>query len=594
MKPLPTLLRPTLVMAMSALALLACSNAEREQRARLEERPAATQEPVTAQRESRSAEAGADTSVDGPIDAQVDVTASSPARDPAALQLSVAKERKASMADSALAGRPVPVAEAMVALQQPRGREQYRRWADNPVRHVLSEPVSTFSIDVDGASFSLVRSYLDQGRLPPVDAVRSEEIINALDLRYELGLSRRQPVGLSTRLMATPWNTDTRLLQVGVQGWAPAREALPPSNYVFLIDVSGSMRGDDRLGLIRRAFTVMLEQLRDGDTVALVTYASGANTVLEPTPVSERHKIASALQALSAGGSTHGSDGIQRAYAMAEQGFIKGGNNRVILATDGDLNVGLTGQALVDMIERQRDRGIYLTVLGVGQGNYMDAQLEPLAHHGDGNYYYLDSFNEARRVLVDGLSGTAFAVAKDVKIQVEFNPAVVAEYRLIGYNNRQLAEADFNNDAKDAGELGAGQSVTALYEITLREGAYRFVDERRYGAESRPGGRRDELAWVKLRYKPEAGAASRRIDTVVAADRARGAEPASAAVVAAAFAEKLRGSSWLADYHWAALQQLQAQAAGTARSRELAEMIATAALLAGDKTAGHTTERASP
>lgn len=488
-------------------------------------------------------------------------------------------EKRAQLAD-----RAAPAQEAMhyalpaVVPQLPRDRERYSKWVDNPVKAVQQEPLSTFSIDVDGASYALARSYLNQGRLPPVNAVRSEEFINALEVDYRLALGRREPVGLSTQLLQTPWNTRTHLLQVGVQAWEPETHELPDSNYVFLLDVSGSMRGDDRLGLIVRAFSVMLGELQPDDTVALVTYASGSQTVLEPTPVREREKILAALQQLSAGGSTHGSDGIQRAYRLARAAFVEGGNNRVILATDGDMNVGLTGQALVELIERERDHGIYITVLGVGRGNYMDAQLEPLADHGDGNYYYLDSFREARRVLVSGLRGTAYTVAKDVKIQVEFNPAVVAEYRLIGYNNRQLANEDFNNDARDAGELGAGHTITALYEITLVDSRYRFVDERRYGDGTAPSGRRDELAWVKLRYKPDADSASRRIERIVHSADLRRLAAADNAVIAGTFAEKLRGAQWLNNFSWADLQQL----AQRSKDVELREMIDSAALLSGE------------
>lgn len=464
-------------------------------------------------------------------------------------------------------------------------RDRYSKTSDNPVKRVLDHPLSTFSVDVDAASFSVVRRYLKEGRLPPVDAVRTEEIINALAYEPQRGLSERKPLGVESRIMQTPWNAGTRLLQVRLDSWEPTAEALPDSNYVFLIDVSGSMQGEDRLGLLKRAFAVMLTRLKPTDTVALVTYAAGSETVLEPTPASDRAKILLALEGLAAGGSTHASDGIQRAYRLAQQAFIDGGNNRVILATDGDVNVGLQGDALVEMIERQRDRGIYLTVLGVGRGNYMDAQLEPLANHGDGNYYYLDGFQEARRVLVSGLKGTAYTVAKDVKLQVEFNPAVVAEYRLIGYNNRQLADADFNNDARDAGDIGAGHAVTALYEITLRDGDFRFVDEPRYGKQTVDAERGGELALVKLRYKAPAGGASERLDHIVSADDLTKPQAASQAVVAAAFAEKLRGSPFLAAYGWSELQSL-ATRLETDRDNhaDLKSMLETAALLAASRS----------
>ena len=442
--------------------------------------------------------------------------------------------------------RPQPTAE----------RDTYQGTVDNPVKRTADEPLSTFSVDVDTASFSVVRRYLNEGLLPPEDAVRTEEIINALYYAPLSGLNAREPLGLETRIMQTPWNAKTRLLQVRLNAWEPELEQLPDSNYVFLIDVSGSMQGEDRIGLLKRAFSVMLGKLKPTDTVSLVTYASGSRTVLEPTAAKDRHTILQALQGLTAGGSTHASDGIQRAYQLARQAFIDGGNNRVILATDGDVNVGLRGEALVDMIERQRDQGIYLTVLGVGKGNYMDAQLEPLANKGDGNYYYLDSFREARRVLVSGLKGTAYTLAKDVKLQVEFNPAVVAEYRLIGYNNRQLAHADFNNDAKDAGDIGAGHNVTALYEITLTESEYRFVDERRYGSTPTTASNRNELALIKLRYKSPEGGASVRRDQVVYRSGLGKTQSVTPAALAAGFAEKLRHSPHLAGFDWEQLQEL--------------------------------------
>lgn len=506
--------------------------------------------------------------------------AATPLSQPHHAQRLVADRQRAESHAQMSVSAPAPYHHDLSSVMTERDR--YAETSDNPVKRVLDHPLSTFSVDVDAASFSVVRGYLKEGRLPPVDAVRTEEIINALAYEPQRGLSEREPLGVESRIMQTPWNAGTRLLQLRLNSWEPAAEALPDSNYVFLIDVSGSMQGEDRLGLLKRAFAVMLTRLKPTDTVALVTYAAGSETVLESTPASDRAKILLALEGLAAAGSTHASDGIQRAYRLAQQAFIDGGNNRVILATDGDVNVGLQGDALVEMIERQRDRGIYLTVLGVGRGNYMDAQLEPLANHGDGNYYYLDGFQEARRVLVSGLKGTAYTVAKDVKLQVEFNPAVVAEYRLIGYNNRQLADADFNNDAKDAGDIGAGHTVTALYEITLRDGDFRFVDEPRYGQKNVVDAERGgELALVKLRYKAPAGGASERFDHIVSADGLTEPEAVSQAVVAATFAEKLRGSPFLAAYGWSELQSL-ATRLETDRDNhaDLKSMLETAALLA--------------
>ncbi len=359
-------------------------------------------------------------------------------------------------------------------------RERYAKISDNGVMLTREQPVSTFSIDVDTGSYANVRRFLNQGQLPPKDAVRTEELLNYFDYAYPQPQHRGQPLALHTEIAPTPWNLTTRLLLVGLQGYLPAER--PAANLVFLIDVSGSMAAPNKLPLLVSAFKLLTAQLGARDRVSLVTYAGNAGVVLEPTPGDQRTKILAALEQLGAGGSTQGAAGIQSAYRLAEQARLPEGINRVILATDGDFNVGMVNhEALIQLIEQQRAKGISLTTLGFGGGNYNDQLMEQLADKGNGNYAYIDTLQEARKVLVDELASTLETIAGDVKVQIEFNPAQVAEYRLIGYENRLLAREDFNNDRVDAGEVGAGHRVTALYEITLA-GSPPRIDPLRYGA----------------------------------------------------------------------------------------------------------------
>jgi Ca-activated chloride channel family protein len=347
----------------------------------------------------------------------------------------------------------------------PGDREQYARIYDNRFLATGTHPLSTFSIDVDAASYSNIRRFLTSGQRPPADAVRIEEMINYFSYTYPEP-DGSEPFSVTTEMGPAPWNPQHQLVLVGLQGRRISRENLPPSNLVFLLDVSGSMNAPDKLPLVQSAFRLLVKQLRREDRVAIVVYAGAAGLVLPSTPGSERDQILAAIDQLEAGGSTAGGAGIQLAYRVAKEHFIPGGNNRVILATDGDFNVGVSSDAeLVRMIEEKRNEGTYLTVLGFGTGNLQDAKMEQLADKGNGNYAYVDNINEARKVFVHELGATLLTIAKDVKIQVEFNPARVQAYRLIGYENRILASEDFNDDARDAGELGAGHSVTALYEI---------------------------------------------------------------------------------------------------------------------------------
>lgn len=390
----------------------------------------------------------------------------------------------------------------------PTSGERYARIHDNGFLGARDNPLSTFSIDVDRASYSNMRRFLNMGQAPPPDAVRIEELINYFDYNYPAPRGN-QPFSVSTEITTAPWNPQHRLVLVGLQGRTLDSRSLPPSNLVFLIDVSGSMASPDKLPLVQSAFRLLVPQLRDQDRVAIVVYARNAGLVLPSTPGSQKDVILEAIDRLSAGGSTAGGAGIQLAYRIARENFIREGNNRVILATDGDFNVGVTSDAeLVRLIEEKRKDGTFLTVLGFGTGNLQDAKMEQLADKGNGQYAYIDNLNEARKVFVQEMRSTLFTIAKDVKIQIEFNPALVSSYRLVGYENRILAAEDFNNDIKDAGELGAGHSVTALYEI-IPPGA--GVDDLRYQATPAAPLERhtDELLTIKLRYKEPDGDTSR-------------------------------------------------------------------------------------
>lgn len=384
-------------------------------------------------------------------------------------------------------------------------RENYGHYDDNPVHLASREPLSTFSIDVDTGSYANVRRLLSAGRLPPQDAVRTEEMINYFDYGYEGGEDRSVPFAVTMEMGPTPWNKDTRLLHVGIKAWDSKPEALPPANLVFLVDVSGSMRSKDKLELLKTSLKMLTQNIGAEDSIAIVVYAGASGVVLEPTSGKERHRIIAALDRLQAGGSTNGGAGIELAYQTARSAWKKNGINRVILATDGDFNVGTVNfEALKDLIEQKRQSGISLTTLGFGTGNYNDHLMEQLADAGNGNYSYIDTLHEARKVLVEEMSSTLQTVARDVKIQIEFNPALVAEYRLIGYENRVLNKEDFNNDKVDAGDIGAGHTVTAIYEIALSGSKGTLVDPLRYGQNTAIIEREvhsDEIALLKLRYK---------------------------------------------------------------------------------------------
>ena len=383
--------------------------------------------------------------------------------------------------------------------------EGYSTVHENGYKLVMNDPLSTFSIDVDRASYSNVRRFINMGQMPPVDAVRIEEMINYFSYDYPEP-EGKHPFSVYTELSTCPWTSNHQLLHIGLKGKEMEKSSLPASNLVFLIDVSGSMESPNKLPLLKNAFNLLVNQLRPNDRVAIVVYAGAAGLVLESTPGSQKETILKAIDRLSAGGSTAGGQGLKEAYKVAEENLSKGGNNRIIIASDGDFNVGPSSNAEMErMIETEREKGIFITVLGFGMGNYKDDKMEIIANKGNGNYSYIDNIQEARKVLVSEFAGTLFTIAKDVKFQLEFNPERVQAYRLIGYENRLLNKEDFNNDKKDAGEMGAGHTVTALYEIIPAGSDVNIagVDPLKYQANAskvKPDPNA-ELLTIKLRYK---------------------------------------------------------------------------------------------
>ena len=432
--------------------------------------------------------------------------------------------------------------------REPWNTESYDAIEENAFLSIRANPLSTFAIDVDRASYSNIRRFLRDGMLPPKDAVRIEEMVNYFP--YEVDDPRgEEPFTVLTEVMPAPWQPQHQLVRISLQGRRVDLEELPPNNLVFLIDVSGSMWSPDKLPLLKQALRLLVAELRPQDRVALVVYAGSAGLVLESTPGNEKGVILDAIEGLEAGGSTAGGAGIRQAYDVARRNHIRGGNNRVILATDGDFNVGVSSDAeMVRLIEEKREQGTFLTVLGFGTGNLKDSKMEALADHGNGNYAYVDDLPEARKVLVTELGGTLLTIAKDVKLQVEFNPAHVRAYRLIGYENRLLAAEDFDDDRKDAGELGAGHTVTALYEVVpagvqgtveVREPGELRYQAPRPGESVRAGA---ELAFVKLRYKEPDGARSRLLEVPVRPTRMRPSNDIRFAAAVAAFGMLLRDS----------------------------------------------------
>ncbi len=440
--------------------------------------------------------------------------------------------------------------------------EKYKNFNDNPIQIASENPVSTFSIDVDTGSYSNVRRMLNNGARPPADSVRAEEIINYFDFGYAAPTSRRQPFSVSTEIAAAPWNPKHQLMLVGIKGYEVERSQIPAANIVFLIDTSGSMSSEDKLPLLISSFKEMVGRLRPQDRVSIVVYAGSAGLVLPATSGADKETILRSLDKLQAGGSTNGGEGIALAYKIAKDNFISNGVNRVILATDGDFNVGIYDtDMLKTLVADQRKSGIALTTLGFGQGNYNDQMAEQLADVGNGNHAYIDNLNEGKKVLVDEMSSTMMTIAEDVKIQVEFNPSVVAEYRLIGYENRKLKREDFNNDKIDAGEIGAGHDVTALYEITLVGSGGESVSPLRYAkTASVTTNKPDEIALLRLRYKQPGNEQSQLIEKPMLRSgiSAKPSNRMKLAASLAAYADLLRGGKNSGQFKWNDVRQLAA------------------------------------
>jgi Ca-activated chloride channel family protein len=485
-------------------------------------------------------------------------------------------------ADAAMSPMLTVAEEQRAYVPESQAGDRFEGFDDNGVVDVLQQPVSTFSIDVDTASYAYVRRALSDGYLPPADAVRVEEVINYFSYDYPVPDSAAEPFRATVAVYPTPWNPNTRLLQIGIKGYTPPAIADTPSNLVLLIDTSGSMDEPDKLPLLKRAFALLVDTLDASDTVSIVTYAGSAGTVLMPTSGADKATILAALDNLTPGGSTAGAAGIEEAYRLAERSMTEGGVNRVILATDGDFNVGISSpEELEDFIARKRDEGISLSVLGFGTGNYYDALMQSLAQNGNGNAAYIDSFAEARKVLVEEAGATLVTIASDVKIQVEFNPARIAEYRLIGYETRALAREDFNNDRVDAGEVGAGHEVTAIYEITPVGAPAQGSDPLRYGVEApavvmETAGA--ELAFVKLRYKLPGETQSRLMERpVTEADVIPSLEAApddmQFAAAVAAFGQNLRGGRYAGAMSYAEIADLAREGRGADREGWRAQFI---------------------
>lgn len=479
-------------------------------------------------------------------------------------------------------------------FQQPVG-DKFTDFDVNGIHAVADRPVSTFSIDVDTASYSYIRQALMMGETPALEAIRVEELINYFDYDYGVPPEGGAPFASNVTVTPSPWNVSNRLVHIGIKGQRMEMANVAPANLVFLIDTSGSMNSPSKLPLLKRAFGLLISEMRPQDKISIVTYAGSAGVALEPTSAAEKANILAALDALTPGGSTAGAEGIMTAYRLAEQAFIKDGTNRILLATDGDFNVGISEPGgLKRLIEEKRRAGVFLSILGFGRGNYNDAAMQALAQAGNGNAAYIDSFSEARKVLVEEIGSTLLTIAKDVKLQVEFNPKTVSEYRLIGYETRLLNREDFNNDAVDAGDIGAGHSVTALYEITPK-GAPGAMDPLRYEPQSSSAthsdetGNDNELGFVKIRYKAPDGDESSLIETPIkAAAQLPSLEAAPDdtrfAVAVAAFGQKLRKSAYLEKMDWQSIKTLAQTARGddpTGRRAEFIQLINAASQIGG-------------
>ncbi|MBD9636405.1 VWA domain-containing protein [Ensifer sp. ENS07] len=521
------------------------------------------------QQEAKTVEAPATVEAESEVAApaaQADAMANSVARD------SVAPLSAVGGAQPQMTYLPAPTVQDEMQPAPVENRERFGKADANPVKSVATDPVSTFSVDVDTASYAFVRRSLMEGQMPERDAVRVEEMVNYFPYDWPRPASAAEPFKATVTLTPTPWNGGTRLMHVAIKGYDVVPAEAPKANLVFLIDVSGSMDEPDKLPLLKGAFRLLVEKLKPEDTVSIVTYAGNAGTVLEPTAVKDKAKILAAIDTLQPGGSTAGAEGIDAAYGLAEKAFVKGGVNRIMLATDGDFNVGPSSdEDLKRLIEEKRKSGIFLSVLGFGRGNYNDALMQTIAQNGNGTAAYIDTLAEAQKMLVEEAGSSLFPIAKDVKLQVEFNPAAIAEYRLIGYETRALKREDFNNDKVDAGDIGSGHSVTAIYEVTPKGSPAVLNDDLRYAeaeksvAEVSPNS--GELAFLKIRYKKPDGDKSELITTPVTEANAvpslaEASNDVRFSVAVAAFGQKLAGVTALADYSYDAVIDLAAAAKG--------------------------------
>lgn len=481
------------------------------------------------------------------------------------------------------------VAKAKATRISNPGTARYQQFDDNPVKQVAQNPLATFSLDVDTGSYANVRRFLNQGQLPPPDAVRVEEMVNyfpsdwVINDKQSIPASKPIPFAMRYELAPAPWNEQRTLLKVDILAQDLKSEALPASNLVFLIDTSGSMYSDERLPLIQSSLKLLVKELREQDNISIVTYAGDSRIALPSTSGNHKDEINAAIDSLNARGSTNGGAGLEMAYQQAAKGFIKGGVNRILLATDGDFNVGIDDpKSIESMVKKQREPGVTLSTLGVGRDNYNEAMMVRIADVGNGNYSYIDTLSEAQKVLNSEMHQTLVTVAKDVKAQIEFNPAWVTEYRQIGYEKRQLQAEDFNNDNVDAGDIGAGKHITLLFELTLN-GQKAAVDKLRYTSEKTPikSGKEKELAWLKLRWKSPQGKESQLAEFPLAPTINIASEDMLFRAAVAAYGQKLRGSEYLNDTSWQQIKQWAQQAKGQDPQGYRAEFIRLVGLAEG-------------
>ncbi len=481
------------------------------------------------------------------------------------------------------------VAKAKATRISNPGTARYQQFDDNPVKQVAQNPLATFSLDVDTGSYANVRRFLNQGQLPPPDAVRVEEMVNyfpsdwVINDKQSIPASKPIPFAMRYELAPAPWNEQRTLLKVDILAQDLKSEALPASNLVFLIDTSGSMYSDERLPLIQSSLKLLVKELREQDNISIVTYAGDFRIALPSTSGNHKDEINAAIDSLNARGSTNGGAGLEMAYQQAAKGFIKGGVNRILLATDGDFNVGIDDpKSIESMVKKQRESGVTLSTLGVGRDNYNEAMMVRIADVGNGNYSYIDTLSEAQKVLNSEMHQTLVTVAKDVKAQIEFNPAWVTEYRQIGYEKRQLQAEDFNNDNVDAGDIGAGKHITLLFELTLN-GQKAAVDKLRYTSEKTPikSGKEKELAWLKLRWKSPQGKESQLAEFPLVPTINIASEDMLFRAAVAAYGQKLRGSEYLNDTSWQQIKQWAQQAKGQDQQGYRAEFIRLVGLAEG-------------